>query len=153
MFYCCLDAAPWCARSIAFRLAPLLSGLFSKIFAAALFAVAFARKGRLPSLLFPRLQIIRVPFDLFNDVFLEYLALKTAQCAFQSFTGLYLNFRQRESASLSLYPALCRVLLLERGRLAVRIGWEPEQGAPAAFARPHRPRPSGCAHIRSYPAP
>lgn len=47
------------------------------------------------ALLFARFQVKRMPLDLFNDVFLLYLAFKAPQGILKGFTLLQSNFRQR----------------------------------------------------------
>jgi hypothetical protein len=62
-----------------------------------LFAVALARKSFLSPAFFTGLQIKRVTFDFFDDIFLLHFALKTPQCALKSLTVLYVDFCQIKS--------------------------------------------------------
>jgi hypothetical protein len=64
---------------------------------ASFLAIALSRQRFLNALLLARLQIKRVPLDLFNDVFLEDLALETLECALQALAFVNLNFSQRNS--------------------------------------------------------
>ena len=48
-----------------------------------LFSQPFSRQRLLDSLLFTRLQEVRMSLDFLNDVFLLYFAFETAQRAFQ----------------------------------------------------------------------
>src|SRR5450432_308455 len=61
---------------------------------ACLLAGAFACQSFLDSLFFARLQIKRVTFHFFNDVFLLHLALETAQGIFEGLTLLQSYFSQ-----------------------------------------------------------
>lgn len=54
----------------------------------ALLAIALACQSFLGPSLFARLQVKGVSFDLLNDVFLLYLALKTPERAFERFAVL-----------------------------------------------------------------
>ena len=65
------------------------------LFLAGLLAVAFARQRLLHAHLLAWLHVIRVPLDLFDDVFLLHLALEAAQCIFQRFAFLNLDFCQK----------------------------------------------------------
>ena len=47
-----------------------------------LFTVTFSSQGLLDPLLFTRLQVERMPFDLFDDVFLLHFSLEPAECVF-----------------------------------------------------------------------
>lgn len=72
------------------RAAPVLILLFSCFFAA-----AFAGQRLLQALFFARLQIERVPLDLFDDVFRLHLALEAPQSVLQRLALLQSNFCQK----------------------------------------------------------
>jgi hypothetical protein len=72
------------------------------------FAVAFTRERRLNALFLARFQVKRVPFDLFNDVFLEDFTLEAPQRIIQRFTFLESNLGQRKSPR---FPANCVISL------------------------------------------
>jgi hypothetical protein len=84
-------------------------------FAPALFPVSLACKRLLDTQLFARLQVKGMPFDLFNDVFLLYLALESPESVFQGFTVLESYFRQTYDTSKptidSPEPPSARVLI------------------------------------------
>jgi hypothetical protein len=63
-------------------------------FPATLLPVPFPGKSGFNPHLFTRLQIERMPLDLFNDVFLLHLALKATEGVFQRFPLLEPNFSQ-----------------------------------------------------------
>jgi hypothetical protein len=60
----------------------------------ALFTVALARESFLSALFLTGLQVERMPLDFLDDVLLLDLALETAQCAFQGFSVLDVDFCQ-----------------------------------------------------------
>jgi hypothetical protein len=64
------------------------------LFLACLFAIALAGQSLLHAHLLAWLHVVRVPLDFFNNVFLLYLALETAQCILQRFAFLNLYFCQ-----------------------------------------------------------
>jgi len=68
-------------------------------FAPALFPVSLTRKRLLDTQFFARLQVKGMPLDLFNDVFLLYLALEPPEGVFQGFTVLESYFRQTYNTS------------------------------------------------------
>jgi hypothetical protein len=51
-------------------------------FASSLLTVSFSSQGLLDPLLFTWFEIERMPFDLFDDVFLLHLSFKPAECVF-----------------------------------------------------------------------
>lgn len=55
---------------------------------------SFARQRFLHTAPFARFQIVRMFLDLFDDIFLLYLALEAAQSVFERFTFLKPNFSQ-----------------------------------------------------------
>ena len=54
----------------------------------------FLAECRLDTLLLARLQVIRVPFDVLDNLFVQNLALETAQSAFHALAVLNINFSQ-----------------------------------------------------------
>jgi hypothetical protein len=66
-----------------------------------LLAIALARELGLDALLFTRLQIERMPLDLFDDVFLQNFSLETAESALNRFAVMDVDFRQLR---LPLFP-------------------------------------------------
>jgi hypothetical protein len=83
---------------------------------ASLLAVSLASQRFLSPLLFTRLEIERMSFNLFDDVFLLDLSLESPQGALQGFTVLDIDFRQLKSpphrraahpsrASAALHPS------------------------------------------------
>lgn len=64
------------------------------LFLACLFAIALAGQSLLHAHLLAWLHVIRVPLDLFDDVFLLHLALEATQCILQRFAFLNLYFCQ-----------------------------------------------------------
>ena len=58
------------------------------LFAAVLFAIAFTRKRLFDAPFLTRLQVVRVPLDLFDDVFLLHFPLEPAQSVLEGFTLL-----------------------------------------------------------------
>jgi hypothetical protein len=67
----------------------LVATLFARLFAA-----AFAGQRLFHAPFFARLQVKRVPFYLFNNVFLLHFALKAAKRVFQRLALLHSNFSQ-----------------------------------------------------------
>ena len=67
---------------------------------ASLLAIPFASQRFFGALLFARLQIERVTFDLFDDVLLLDFALEAPQCAFERFAVLDMDFSQSKSPPL-----------------------------------------------------
>jgi hypothetical protein len=67
--------------------------------APAFFPVSLTGKRLLDPQFFARLQVEGMPFDLFNDVFLLYLALESPESVFQCFTVLESYFRQTYNTS------------------------------------------------------
>jgi hypothetical protein len=74
------------------------------LFLASLLAVALAGQSLLHTHLLAGLHVIRMPLDLFDDVFLLHLALEAAQCIFKRFAFLNLNFCQKR-----LHPPTLRL--------------------------------------------
>ncbi len=75
------------------------AGLFCRDllnFSGSFLAIPFASEGFLCTALFARLQVERMTFDLFDDIFLLNLALKPAQSAFKRFAFLQMHFCQLE---------------------------------------------------------
>jgi hypothetical protein len=66
-------------------------------FFANLFASAFPSESSLDAFFLSGFQVKRVALDLFNNVFLLHLALKTAQGVFEGFSLLQSNFRQTDT--------------------------------------------------------
>src|SRR5437868_950350 len=66
-------------------------------FFAGLFAAPFAGQRLLHALLFTRLQVIRVPLYLFDDVFRLHLAFEAAERIFQRLAFLHSNFSQSKT--------------------------------------------------------
>jgi hypothetical protein len=66
-----------------------------------LLAIALTRELGLDALLFARLQIERMPLDLFDDVFLQNFSLETAESALNRFAVMDVDFRQLR---LPLFP-------------------------------------------------
>jgi hypothetical protein len=58
------------------------------LFAAVLLAIAFTRKRLFDTPFLTRLQVVRVPLDLFDDVFLLHFPLEPAQSVLEGFTLL-----------------------------------------------------------------
>jgi hypothetical protein len=84
-------------RSASFTVAVHSVQLFN--FAPALFPVSLTGKRLLDPQLLARLQVKRMPLDLFNDVFLLHLALESPEGVFQSFTVLESYFCQTYDTS------------------------------------------------------
>jgi hypothetical protein len=84
--------------------------------AEALLAIALSCQRRLDALFLAGLQIECVPLDLFNNVLLEDLALKTAQRAVQAFAFVELNFGCSRSTSnlrdRAFRVTACRTVIL-----------------------------------------
>jgi len=68
-------------------------------FPATFLPVSFAGKRLLCPELLARLQIERMPFDFFDDVFLLDFSLEAAKGVLQSFALLKLNFGQTKNTS------------------------------------------------------
>jgi hypothetical protein len=68
-------------------------------FPATLLPVPFASQRLLDAQFLPRLQIERMPLDLFDDVFLLHLPLKAPEGVFQGFTFLEPYFSQTINTS------------------------------------------------------
>ena len=63
-------------------------------FARALLAIALTRERFLSAALLTRLQVKRMPLDLFDDVFLLDFTFKTAKSTFECLAVLQMNFCQ-----------------------------------------------------------
>ncbi len=72
----------------------ILSAWLDRGIARSFLSIALARQCGLDPLLLARLQIIRMPFDVLDNLFLQYLALETAQRTFDALAVLDVNVRQ-----------------------------------------------------------
>ena len=91
---------------------------------ARLFAAALASQSLLHSLLFSWLQVKRMTFDFFDNVFRLHLALKTAQSIFERFAILQSHFCQTKytpKLSLKGLASYCKRLPISQAESGITV--------------------------------
>jgi hypothetical protein len=84
-------------------LAAILSALLYRALAGTFLAIAFAGRRSLNALFFTRLQVVRVPFDVLDNLFLQNLAFETTKRTFHAFAVVNRDFGQKR---LSLFTVV-----------------------------------------------
>jgi hypothetical protein len=87
-------APSWGGKAERYAARSACCGLFD--FPATLLPVSFTRQRLFNAQFLARLQVERMPLDLFNDVFLLHLTLEAPEGVLQSFTFLESDFSQKK---------------------------------------------------------